>query len=312
MMSKDLIEEFRAFFYKLKLSNYEINVYITLLNSKSLTAREISRKSGVPRGRIYDVLEDLRRKGIIEIADSRPKIYTPLTPNIVLNNLISHIEEQNQNNIMNLYNQAKFMETRLQNLNSSTNLASSKIFWSTAYGMHSIESLYIRNFSELKKELLLTGFLNQNTIKILPLTIKAHEFVLNALNRGVKVYYLWSLEFIDKELLKLEENKIKKLIDDFIESFNRLFNLTTEIKGFELRFTSIKIPTYYDIFDVRNIIFKLRDPLNPWQIFASMNVFDPNLAENLREKFFNIWQFKSFNNFDGNNFKEDIILNSAM
>ncbi len=166
----------------------------------------------------------------------------------------------------------------------------------------------IYNFNELKEELLLTGFLNQNTIKILPLTIKAHEFVLNALKRGVKVYYLWSFEFIDKEVLKLNENEIKKLIDDLIENFNQLFNLTTEIEGFELRFTSIKMPTYFDIFDVRNIIFKLRDPLNPWQIFASMNVFDPTLAKNLREKFFDIWQFKSFRNFNINNYKVDMLV----
>lgn len=298
------MEELKDFLNKLKLSNYEINVYIALLNSKFLSARELIKKSGVPRGRIYNILLNLRTKGMVEIQDSRPKLYKSLAPNLALNNLISHIEKQNQNEILNLYDQAKFMESRLQTLKSSRIHESSKIFWSTAYGIHSIESLYIRNFRELKEEVLLTGFLNQNTIKILPLTIKAHENVLNALNRGVKVYYLWSLEINDKELLNNGMNKIKNIINDFIESFKNLFNLSTEIKGFELKFTAKKIPTYYDIFDIRNIIFKLQNPLNPWQIFACMNVLDPILAENLRNLFFNLWQFESYEQFDVNLFNK--------
>lgn len=306
-MAEDLIDELREFLSKLKLSNYEINAYIALLNSKSLSARELTKKSNVPRGRIYDILDNLKRKGMIEIQETRPKIYDPISPNLALNNLISYIEKENQNDILKLYDQAKFMESRLQNLKTSKNLESSKIFWTTAYGMHSIESLYIRNFIDLKEELILTGFLNQNTIKILALTSKAHANVYNALNRGVKVYYLWSLEFIDKELLRNDMNQIKKIIDDFKKSFKQLFNLSTEIKGFELRFTMKKIPTYYDIFDMKNIIFKLQNPLNPWQIFACMKVLDPNLAENLRKMFFNLWEFESFEHFDTNIWK---IMNS--
>ena len=302
-MSDDPIKELKEFLSKLKLSNYEINVYLSLLNSKSLSAREIIKRSGVPRGRIYNVLKDLMSKGMVHIQDSRPKIYKAIPPNRAMNNLISHIEEKSQNNILNLYNQAKFMEEKLQNLESTRKFDSSKIFWSTAYGIHSIESLYIRNVKESKEELLLTGFLNQNTKKILPLASKSHESVFNALKRGVKVYYLWSLEFLEKDLLKNNENKVKKILDDFRDMFKNIFNLSSDIEGFELKFTLKRIPTYYDIFDGRNIIFKLQNPLNPWQIFACMKVLDPNLAENLKKMFFNLWQFESFEELEGNNLK---------
>ncbi|MFX1260062.1 MAG: TrmB family transcriptional regulator [Promethearchaeota archaeon] len=297
-MSKDLIKDLKELLRNFKLSNYEINAYITLLNSKSLTAREIIKKSSVPRGRIYNILDNLRTKGTIEIQESRPKMYRPLPLNLALNNLISYIEDLNQKMIMSLYNQAKRIESNLYNSNSLIDLISSRLFWSTAYGTHSIESLYIRKFTELKEELILTGFLNRNTIKILPLTAKAHQGVLNSLNRGVKVYYLWCFEDNEKDFVEKLNIKLKKLANELIEIFKDKFDLSTQIEGFELKFTHKKIPSYYDIFDKKSIIFKLQNPLNPWNIFACMNVLDPNLAENLRKNFFDLWLFESFENFN--------------
>ncbi|MHA2431593.1 MAG: hypothetical protein ACXACC_11280 [Promethearchaeota archaeon] len=40
-MSEELIKEVKEFLRNSNLSNYEINTYITLLNSNNLTAREI-------------------------------------------------------------------------------------------------------------------------------------------------------------------------------------------------------------------------------------------------------------------------------
>lgn len=50
-------------------------------------------------------------------------------------------------------------------------------------------------------------------------------------------------------------------------------------------------PTYFDIFDKKRIMFKLQNPIKPYQIFACMNVVDPNLANDLREKFLSMWTF---------------------
>ena len=72
-MSDNLIDDLIEFLKNANLTTYEINVYITLLNSSTLTAREISIKSNVPYGRIYDILEELKSKGMIDIFETRPK-----------------------------------------------------------------------------------------------------------------------------------------------------------------------------------------------------------------------------------------------
>ena len=54
-MDNNLIEEIKEFLKNMKLSSYGIASYISLLPQKILTAREISRSSNVPGGRIYEV-----------------------------------------------------------------------------------------------------------------------------------------------------------------------------------------------------------------------------------------------------------------
>lgn len=45
------------------LTEYEAKVYLALLEVHLNTATKVSEKSGVPRTRIYSVLESLARKG---------------------------------------------------------------------------------------------------------------------------------------------------------------------------------------------------------------------------------------------------------
>ena len=91
-MSSEITLELKNFLRSANLSNYEITAYITLLMSNNLTARELSEKSKVPTGRIYEVLDVLKDKGMIEIQDSRPKIYRAITFSEASHSIISHIK----------------------------------------------------------------------------------------------------------------------------------------------------------------------------------------------------------------------------
>ncbi len=82
-MSNIIIDEIQEFLKNANFTNYEINAYIALLRSSSLSARELSDKSGVPTGRIYEVLNELNNRQMIEIQDSRPKKYRALSFKLV-------------------------------------------------------------------------------------------------------------------------------------------------------------------------------------------------------------------------------------
>ena len=235
-MSNEVIQGVKKFLNNVDLSNYEINTYLTLLKAQDLTAREISERSSVPTGRIYEVLESLREKGMIEIQDSRPKLYRAFAFNQASNNIITHLKENHQKKFSFLIQQAKELESKILTSGLSIKKNSSKIFWSTEYGAQSILSLYIKKFNNLEKNLLMTGFLNENTIKVLPYGKDLYQGISNALERGIQVKYLWSFEFDNRVVSDDQKEKYITLYNDLRQKLKNLFNLSTKVRGFQMRF----------------------------------------------------------------------------
>lgn len=70
---------------KLGFNEYEAKSYVSLVKQGSVTAYQVSKDSGIPRARIYDVLSNLVEKGIVlkeEIKDSTQ--YSPLPVDVLL------------------------------------------------------------------------------------------------------------------------------------------------------------------------------------------------------------------------------------
>jgi len=65
---------------KVGLTEYEAKVYLSLLSDHLNTATKISEKSGVPRTRIYSVLESLENKGWIRIYSGIPLLFKAIDP----------------------------------------------------------------------------------------------------------------------------------------------------------------------------------------------------------------------------------------
>jgi sugar-specific transcriptional regulator TrmB len=59
------------------LTEYESKVYFTLLLTGRSKMGILARNSSAPQPRIYWVVEDLRRKGLVDVDESRPKTATP-------------------------------------------------------------------------------------------------------------------------------------------------------------------------------------------------------------------------------------------
>jgi len=65
---------------KIGLTMYEARAYLTLLGEHVTTASKVSEKSGVPRTKIYSVLETLARKGWIKIYSGVPLLFKAAKP----------------------------------------------------------------------------------------------------------------------------------------------------------------------------------------------------------------------------------------
>lgn len=291
-MSNEILLQVRQFLKNADLSNYEINVLIELLRYSNLTARELSERSEVPTGRIYEILEHLKEKGMIEVQESRPKVYRAKPFNSAFQNLISYLDSKRKDKVSFLYDQAKILERTILNSESFIKKDISKTFWSTTFGAISILSLYEQKMKEVQEELLMTGFINENTLKVLPYGKLIYNGIRNALLRGVQVKYLWSFDFDNRNLSNTLIKRNSDLYYDVKKQMEDLFGISEEIDGFEMKYLHKRIPTYYDVFDTKQVLLKLQNPINVSQIYASINIIDINLAEDLRKRFFQLWVFE--------------------
>ena len=68
----------------LGLTTYETRAYLNLLRRSSFSAAELSRVSGLPRQRIYDVIDVLVDKGLCQIETSSPLVVRAISPALAL------------------------------------------------------------------------------------------------------------------------------------------------------------------------------------------------------------------------------------
>lgn len=88
----------------LGLTMYEAQAYVTLTSLISSTASEVSKKSGIPRSKIYDVLKGLIKKNYIEVEDGRPLTYNVKSPVEVLGREKDRINSEIDDTITRLTN----------------------------------------------------------------------------------------------------------------------------------------------------------------------------------------------------------------
>jgi HTH-type transcriptional regulator, sugar sensing transcriptional regulator len=67
------------------LSDYAITAYLTLVTHHPVNGSQLSRSSGIPRARIYDVLRNLKDRGFV--AEPSEGMYIPLPPAELLSQL---------------------------------------------------------------------------------------------------------------------------------------------------------------------------------------------------------------------------------
>jgi sugar-specific transcriptional regulator TrmB len=71
-------------------TQYEADVYLTLVEQGSASAIEIAEASGVPKSRVYDTLRDLEREGLIETYKQDSLRARALDPQSVISDLREH------------------------------------------------------------------------------------------------------------------------------------------------------------------------------------------------------------------------------
>jgi sugar-specific transcriptional regulator TrmB len=76
------------------LNEYQASALAHLMYLGETKASNISKASGVPRARVYGVLEELSKKGLVIVRPGRPALYAPLSPEEIADSLIAASREE--------------------------------------------------------------------------------------------------------------------------------------------------------------------------------------------------------------------------
>lgn len=82
------------FLKHLGLTEYEAKVYVTLLGRNSFIASELAQNSGVPRAKVYGILDDLIARGLAVYKPGKIKKYSATHPERSLQRLVSEMENR--------------------------------------------------------------------------------------------------------------------------------------------------------------------------------------------------------------------------
>ena len=79
---------------QLGLGEYEARAYTELVLIGPSSANELSKAADVPRSKIYEVLESLMSRQMVEVWEEKPKLFRAIDANIAIKSLIDEREEQ--------------------------------------------------------------------------------------------------------------------------------------------------------------------------------------------------------------------------
>ncbi len=226
----DLIKKIR---YHFGLNIYESNVWLALLNKGSASVGEIAEMSGVPRSRVYDVLESLEKQGFAIAQLGKPVRYMAVKPGIVLDRLKS--------------NMLKEAETRIKLLSNIR----------TTEEYRRLETLHNKGIEPIKPEQLSSYFRGR---------INIHSQIKHMLNEAEKEVILITTSTALKRKISLLKPIFKKLKNNNV---NIVVGATpTENKGKtsgKINFTKelgvpvkkININTRFCVVDGHNTLFMI-------------------------------------------------------
>jgi sugar-specific transcriptional regulator TrmB len=254
----------------LGLSEYEARAYRALLRTGPTTAKELSRASDVPMGRVYDVLNSLEQYNLVRSqAASRPKKYVAVEPDTALDRLL---EDKHQE----LEEKARQYEGIVDELVDELDAAEpvQGQFWTAAVGPDETVDLLLERLSAADDHIVVVAGASSVQFDLGEVGDLVVEELEGALNRGVDVMVLLSPEIVETLPPSVGER------------------YTDHLAGhpqFEAR-TSQTVSGTFNLIDDTEVCIEVPNPLDPGETFAMIDLKDPEFATDVRDVFEPRWE----------------------
>jgi sugar-specific transcriptional regulator TrmB len=251
------LEEDIKILEKIGLTFLEAKTYLTLLQSKAQTAKEISKAAQIDRSVTYRVLLALQKKGLVEKLITTPTKVKP-TP---LSNGIRILRERRRKENENVEAKVKELLSRSKEYD-----AGSKLSYETQYVLISETRADVRRFKEKvgNAQESISGVMNWAVFK--GAIVRDSEFFAKFANRGIRFRYLTK---------KPETEKAPKI-----------FNLLQKTGYFEVRYLSKTPQAEFAIIDNNEMAIIDRTASKDVGVLWTTN---PCLISTFRKFFESLW-----------------------
>jgi sugar-specific transcriptional regulator TrmB len=253
----------------LGLSEYESRAYRSLLDTGPTTAKELSRASDVPMGRIYDVLNSLETHDLVRSQTaSRPKKYVAVEPETALDRLLTEKKAE----LDEKKNQYEEIVSEL-----STDLETAEPvdepFWTAALGPEEAADLLVERLSTADESVTIVAAEHTAQFDIDDFGERVTAELERALERGVSVSLLMS----------------PGLVDQLPRSVGRRYRQHLQPhEQFGVR-TSTNVTGTFELIDRVEVCIEVPHPLDAERTFAVIDLKDSEFAGGVEEAFQERW-----------------------
>ncbi|GAB3039076.1 TrmB family transcriptional regulator [Natronobiforma cellulositropha] len=254
----------------LGLSEYEARAYRALLTVGPTTAKELSRASDVPMGRIYDVLNTIEGYNLVRSQTaSRPKKYVAVEPETALERLLEDKKRE-------LAARAEQYESIVDDLAAELETAEpvDEQFWTAAVGPEETIDLLLERLDAADREIVMVAAdpLLQVDIRVVGEEVLAHLGA--ALERGVAVEILMT----------------RDLVDELSPNVGHEYRETLQARDdFAVR-TSDDVSGTFNIIDGVEVCIQVPNPLASGEAFGMIDLKDLEFAADVHREFAPRWE----------------------
>jgi sugar-specific transcriptional regulator TrmB len=253
----------------LGLSEYEARAYRSLLSTGATTAKELSRSSEVPMGRIYDVLNSLEQYSLVRSqAASRPKKYVAVEPETALDRLLDDKKRE-------LAEKADQYEEVVEELVDELDVAQPVTgqFWTAAVGPEETVDLLVERLAAASDEIVMVS------------NAPSPQFDIGAVGDRVLVELEAALEREVVVSLLLHPTMVERLPPRIGDRYRRRLSGHAT---FEVRVTPDVTGTF-TLVDGTEVCIQVPNPLASEDPLAMFDLKDPEFAGDVRSMFEPRW-----------------------
>ncbi|MFB6078576.1 MAG: TrmB family transcriptional regulator [Halarchaeum sp.] len=251
----------------LGLSEYESSAYRALLDVGTATAQELSDASGVPMGRIYDVLGGLESRHLVRSqAASKPKKYVAVEPESALDHLL---EERRRELRAEAEQYEEAVDSLVRELEGPPKPEAG--FWTAEVGADDTFALLLERIGAAQDSVSVVSGASSN-FDVRTASDDVADAISSVLDRDAEVRILLSPAAVETIPVDFDETRLDFPTRD----------------GFEAR---VGDAVYGDVIviDGVEVCVGFPNPLEPDEAFALIDLTDPSFAARVAAEFERGW-----------------------